>query len=210
MFADDTTLIASHENIDKLIDFANKELKNVQNYMAANLLSLNLKKTVYSLYHPKKAKIKKSPKIVKIGDHEIEQVESFKFLGVNIDNHLTFYQQYTQVKTKMKKGIAALYHVRNVLPIKTKLIIFNSLVKPAYEYGSPIWTLALYPTQVQEITRLQKRAIRLAFGARKTAHTEQLFKKGKIIRFDLLFLKYAIETVFKKLTNNLPEKVSRS
>lgn len=208
LFADDTTLIASHDNIDELIDFANKELKNVQNYMAANLLSLNLKKTVYSLYHPKKAKIKSSPKIVKIGDHEIEQVESFKFLGVNIDNHLTFYQQYTQVKTKMKKGIAALYHVRNVLPIKTKLIIFNSLVKPAYEYGSPIWSLALYPTQVDEITRLQKRAIRLAFGARKTAHTEQLFKKAKIIRFDMLFLKYAIETVFKKLTNKLPEKVS--
>ena len=51
MFADDTNLFLSDKNVDNLFKTMNIELKNVLEWFKANKLSLNAKKTSYSLFH---------------------------------------------------------------------------------------------------------------------------------------------------------------
>ena len=48
MFADDTNLFYSHNNIKQLFQIVNQELKQIQTWFNANKLSLNLTKTKYS------------------------------------------------------------------------------------------------------------------------------------------------------------------
>ena len=49
LFADDTTILYSHEDLASKIDVVNNELKEVTNWFKANRLSVNAKKTNYML-----------------------------------------------------------------------------------------------------------------------------------------------------------------
>ena len=86
----DTNLLISDKDIKKLCDNANRELCKVANWLAANKLSLNVKKTHFVIF---RAKDKKLTIILtthnyKTGNQNIEQVNSTNFLGLNIDQDL--------------------------------------------------------------------------------------------------------------------------
>ena len=89
LFADDTNLFACHKNVDTLISILNKELDKVSNWLKVNKLSLNIKKTHFILFHNKQKLI--NTKInLKIDNSEIEQAFATKFLGVIINENLTW------------------------------------------------------------------------------------------------------------------------
>ena len=50
MFADDTTILAINKSLPVLFDIVNKELTNVDNWLTANKLSLNVTKTNYIIF----------------------------------------------------------------------------------------------------------------------------------------------------------------
>ena len=56
LFADDTNVFLSGYNIDELYSTMNSELTKITNWCASNILSLNVKKTVYMLFHKQKKK----------------------------------------------------------------------------------------------------------------------------------------------------------
>ena len=51
MFADDTNLFIFHKSIDTLFAIMNVELENVSTWFKSNKLSLNVDKTIWSLFH---------------------------------------------------------------------------------------------------------------------------------------------------------------
>ena len=53
LFADDTSLTASAKNIDELLFEINKELPNIYDWLCANKLTLNLRKTKYLIFQPR-------------------------------------------------------------------------------------------------------------------------------------------------------------
>ena len=53
LFADDTSLTASAKNIDELLLKINKELPNIYDWLCANKLTLNLRKTKYLIFQPR-------------------------------------------------------------------------------------------------------------------------------------------------------------
>ena len=207
MFADDTTLLLAHNSLKTLIKKANRELVKIQNYMTANQMFLNLQKTVYTLYHPQSKNINQPPPTVKVGEHPISMVQDFKFLGVNLQNDRKFKIQYNAVIEKMHKGLAALYIVKYDFPSKIKLMIFNALVKSAYEYATPIWSLQLKQKDINYILKLQKRALRVIYKIRGRCHSYELFKLSGVVRFDFMFPKYVIELLFKFFVKDLPTKI---
>ena len=56
MFADDTKLILSHQNIKTLLKIFNEEMKKTEDWFKANKLFLNNRKTKYTLFHKKSSK----------------------------------------------------------------------------------------------------------------------------------------------------------
>ena len=51
MFADDTNIFYSHQNISSLFMTVNNELDKIGKWFKANKLSLNVKKTKYTFFH---------------------------------------------------------------------------------------------------------------------------------------------------------------
>ena len=70
----------------------NEELSKIYEWFNANKLSLNADKTKYSLFH-KPSKTDNLPILLLkllINDNKVERVKSIKFLGVLLDEHLSW------------------------------------------------------------------------------------------------------------------------
>jgi len=83
-------------------ELVNTELKIAIDWFKANKLSLNLNKTNYIVFRSINKHISTSTQEVNIENVIIPRVESTKFLGVHIDQHLKW---NIQISKKISKNI---------------------------------------------------------------------------------------------------------
>ena len=115
MFADDTNLSYSHSNIKTLFQIVNTELVYLNEWFRCNILSLNTDKTKYTFFH-KLSKTVHIPLVLqqlKINNKYIERETSIKFLGIILDQNLTWNNHIHVIESKISKNIVILYKIRN-------------------------------------------------------------------------------------------------
>jgi len=139
LFADDTTIYSSHKNIDTAINMMNNELQRVAKWFDANKLSLNVSKTQTMLLSRKK---KLTPSIsVFIKEQEIIRVAKTKFLGVVVDEHLTWKDHIALISNKISKSCGIIFQIRNSLTDSAKKLIYNSLIHPYVTYCLNVYVI---------------------------------------------------------------------
>ena len=200
MFADDKNVIVSDKDPNNAIRKANIELNNIDQYMAANKLIINKGKTSYLMLKPKGAKKFTLTEKLKIGNEEIKQVSEARYLGVILDEKLNFKKQYESVKNKLESTVRALICTRNLLNYRAKFQLYNALFESHVNYCAISYMDKLSKGQIQNLKRLQKKAIRLIFNASKFSHTDNLFKLANITPIEKLYEHEAIKFVFKNFS----------
>ena len=78
-----------------------------------------------------------------------------KFLGVIIDENLTWREQIKTVETKVTKSIAVLYKTKDVLDIQALRTLYQSLVEPYMSYCCEIWGNT-YPSRLRKLSGTEK------------------------------------------------------
>ena len=106
-FADDTSVILSSNSLEILYKQVNKDLFNLSNWLKANKLSLNVKKTELVIFRSRKLKIDNSFKF-KAAAKRLAPTKSVKHLGVLLDEHLHWNEQISQVKMKLNHATGIL------------------------------------------------------------------------------------------------------
>ena len=178
LFADDTTIFFSHKDINKLESTINDELSHVASWLVANKLSLNVGKSNALLF---RTSDKNVPSLnIKINGQPIDEKQSAKYLGILIDNKLSFEKHIQHVKSKLNKGNAILRMVREYLPKKTLLDTYYANIQPHIDYGVNIWGHTS-KTHLISLERQQRKSIRLMNFRRKRDDTTELFKNDKIL-----------------------------
>ena len=133
LYADDTTLFSTIEysipiRTSKADELLNQELFLVNEWLEINKLSLNIGKTKYMIFHPhQKDIIDLTPRLIMNGI-EIERVETFDFLGVTLDENLTWKPHTDKVATKLSKYSGIMNKLKNYLPRYIMKALYNSLV----------------------------------------------------------------------------------
>ena len=92
--ADDTSLFHAHTDFDTLIKEINEELQKITTWFHTNKLSLNIKKSNFIIFLPKGKKCNTDNVKININWNEIKQVKCTTFLGIDIDEHLSWAQKY--------------------------------------------------------------------------------------------------------------------
>ena len=87
--SDDTSLVFSHKDEKAIENTVNGELKQVANWLSANKLSLNVSKSNLLLFHPPQKKLKEI--VIQINGQKIPLKQTTKYLGVILDNQLTWH-----------------------------------------------------------------------------------------------------------------------
>ena len=126
MFADDTNFFYSHKNIKGLFYTVNSELENISQWFKANKLSVNIKKTKFTLFHKNSSKNDIPVKLpaLMVGSNNIERTSSIKFLGVMLDEHISWIDHVRTVENKIAKNIGLLYRVSQFLDEDSLKTIF--------------------------------------------------------------------------------------
>ena len=106
LYAEDTVIFSAASSIDQLQLNVSLDLKNVSNWLTANGLFLNLKKTEYVLFGTRQRLIRsESHSPLCMEGNEVNQVKSFKYLGVLLDECLSFNDHINYVRSKVARSI---------------------------------------------------------------------------------------------------------
>ena len=111
LFADDTNIYCESENLQLLIRKVNRELKKVKLWLDSNKLALNIEKTNFVIFHSPRRKLPDF-KNVKIGKQYIQRCKYVKFLGVLMDEHLTWKFHITELCKKLSKAVGIFFKTK--------------------------------------------------------------------------------------------------
>ena len=117
LFVDDTNFLYANKNLKSLETVMNDELLKIVDWLTANKLSLNVKKTNYIIFHPYQKCLNYDVNI-KILDSSVnkyfnlEHRENVKYLGVMIDDHLSWKHHINYVALKISRNIGILSKLR--------------------------------------------------------------------------------------------------
>ena len=135
LFADDTNLFCSDNNIRTLFETANQELSQINDWFLANKLSLNVEKTKYMLFHKciDQENFPLKLPLLQLNSNIIERENSLKFLGVILDEHLTWKKTYT---TQVSKNFGVLYKASKLINSKCLRSIYFSFIRSYINYAN--------------------------------------------------------------------------
>ena len=207
LFADDTNIFFSHKSIDSLLSIVNAELIHVAEWFKANKLSLNLGKTNYVLFRSRRKSVPPTDHILSIDSIPIAQVYSSKFLGVYIDQHLTWKDHINNISTKVAKNIGILSRVSYLLPAKVKLSLYYSLVYPYLIYCNIAWA-SNYPSRLNRLSILQRRVVRIIAGRSLIVNTAEGYSSLRILTIPQINKLLICEFVYRFINNTLPSTFS--
>ena len=172
LFADDTNLFVSAKTTNELESKANLYLRNLDNWLKANKLHLNIDKTCYSAFSPNKIPV---PTVtIKINDTIIKCVKECKYLGAIIDDELKWTSHIEFVLQKLKRLLGILYKMRYKLPDWCLQNIYFAFVHPYILYGLEVYGNT-FPSYLDKLTLLNNKLLRILQKKGRTCCNESLY-----------------------------------
>lgn len=204
MYADDANIIITGESVSEVSEIARDLGCKLVKWVNANGLALNLKKTNYMLFSRSKMK----DIALKINNVEIERKREARFLGVIIDDQLTWGKHISCLKLKMARYVGIMYKLKKKLPLKARVQVFHSFVQSHLNYCSNIWGFAA-KSHIESLFSAQKKGIRAIIPGFALSH----YKDGNLpTGTKVYFRNLEILTVHGIIAKNallLIDKVSR-
>lgn len=195
-------LLANNDNACMFVDdntIIHRGMPDIENEIAVNIslnsyvqslgdlyLLANLRKTNYITFK-KTNTILDSDLSLCIGDNILEEVESIKFLGVHIDQNLSWDTHVEYVLSKLASSIFLLRRISPVTDLKTKLMVFHAIFQSRISYCLLVWGSTSIKN-LDSILICQKRALRVIFNLRHRDSCKDLFKKNNILTVFALYV----------------------
>ena len=157
-FADDTALIRliSNDDSSKYVDKINK----FATYCKANFLELNVKKTNKIIIEFRKPKALPDPII--INDHTVERVCTCKYLGIMLNNDLSWSYNTDCIISKQN---SCLYWLRKLKMFNVNICIsklyYQLVIKSVFTYCCVCWGGNITKQGINRITRIIKKNLDL-------------------------------------------------
>ena len=206
-FADDTTVSCSSTDLKTLYHVMNGELQHLSQWLKSNKLCLNTKKNKYIIFKPSQNHSTCNQeiyidhqKIEKIGNSQ--ETKSFKFLGIHIDESLTWKHHISNLCKKIAHANYIINKVKNLLPSSCLKTLYYSLVQSHLNYGIEAWGSS---NAVDSLYKLQKRSIRIINRKPYNWHTEPLFKKNEILTVKDQYKLHVAKFMYKLKSDKLPK-----
>jgi hypothetical protein len=202
LFADDTNMLFDDVSLDNLICKTNIEINTIFKWFNANKLSRNTDKTKLIIF---KSPSKLLPPIndISINGTSIERVNCIKFLGVLIDESLSWHEHLILKNNQISKNLAIISRMKHILPSETIKTLYHAIIYPYMSYGIVAWGNTC-TRELARMSKLQKRAIRLIANSKYNAHTSPSFKKYKLLTIKDIYSSQCCKIYWKRLNHHLP------
>lgn len=200
LYADDTNIIVTAENQEQIEISSHIGLSLIKDFLNSKNLLLNSSKSNFISFSTKQARSKLSPTIF-VDNEALDQVEKTKFLGLVIDENLTWDEHVNLVIRKTSSGLYALRRLALSCNIETLKSIYYALIHSHISYGICIYG-ATIKRNMDKILIQQKRALRIIFNLKQSESVKHIFSELKIFT---VYGLYIYETIKFVLFNNQTE-----
>ena len=164
VYADDTSLMTTSNDRQKLIDMTRAAQDEAAEWFGANSLLLNVGKTQHLTVSTRRG-----------GDLDRDAVS---FLGVTINSELTWKDHIAALSKKLTPAIYAIRRIRRIATQTAALTTYHAFFMARATYAIIVWGAS---HEAHRVFILQKEAVRAATGAEYRASCKELFKSNKLI-----------------------------
>jgi hypothetical protein len=176
LFADDTNIILSNTNIHEFKDGVELAMNEISNWCQKILITINFSKTLFVQFLTKQHNAVNIQ--VKGPGEIISNAKNTKFLGLMLDNTLSWKAHITELVMKLTK---ACYAIRAVKPIMSQGMLWNiyfSYFHSPMSYGDIFWGNSHV---AYDVFKMQKRAIIILSNKSRRDSCRNLFKDLQIL-----------------------------
>jgi len=185
-YADDLLLIASHREWKMALEMLQLDFNKITKWMHDMDLVMNGEKTVMINIHLRNKKINYEP-IIKYHNcscpestspiglvntdstcdcKKLEVVNDYEYLGIVLDEGLTWKNHINKIKKRLFSCTAALYKIKNVMNGEGKIAVYKSLVESIIRYGIITYGTAA-DCHMNKIYSIQKKTLEMLFEEEK-------------------------------------------
>ena len=140
---------------------------------------------------------------IKLHGKTLVPTKCVKYLGIFLDEFLSGETQCSELVKKLNRANGMLAKARHYVPDLELKNIYHAIFSSHIMYGSQVWTTKLISVS-EKIYRLQKAAMRIMTFSEFRAHSEPLFKKLEILKFQDSIVVNNCSFVYDYLNNKLP------
>lgn len=204
MFADDIALLADEkEKLQELMDLTFE-------YSCKWRFSFNYDKCAVVIFN----EIDTSPYLYgnctehctcgyhwRLGDKLIKQQESYKYLGIELDQKLSFKEFKERILSKARKCMSAMWGMGMAdgsLSVKATINLYETCVRSIVEYGAQIWGVGTWDEAELLQREMGRRILRCPFTTTREAIQGELGWWTLQTRRDFIRLKYWIKLTLMK------------
>ena len=139
---------------------------------------------------------------LKINGVPIKRVYFFNFLGIVINENLTWNNHISYISQKISPVVGIINRLKNQLPTRILKMIYNSLILSRLHYGNILWG-----GNPGSLLRLNKRGLRAITGAGSNTHTIPICKKLNILSLPDIHQTKLLCLYKQHIDNKLPTNI---
>lgn len=215
-YADDTAVVFSGDTWEEVRLSAERGLTKIAGWLQTNLLTLNTTKTnyvCYTNYSRTQPDINFSIRIHTCHNTQticscpaIEKVEATRYLGVMVDQRLTWHLHAESIMSRIRKLIWVFKNLRHVVTRTVLNQVYISLAQSVLTYCIPIWGGAT-KTKFLELERAQRALLKVMYLKPYRFSTNKLYTLCDLLSVRKLYI-FNLIIKTHKTTTYTPEKTS--
>jgi hypothetical protein len=211
-FADDTSLLYREKTKEQILNNINHDQKILLPWFKDNLLHLNAGKCKYMVFAYKTPGWANTIE-VKTDQDKIERVKEIKYLGLVIDEKLTWKSHSLYLQSKMRKQNYLFYHLQNYFSARHLLKLYPPLYESKFSYGIIHWGASAH---IKPIKVLQNKVCRNILSLNKRTSEADIYPKmqrmqvEKLHKFRLLLFLFKNKHFFHLHNTQLQTRTGNS
>ena len=175
LYADDTVIYQSDVNSQVAAEKLQSSINKFVHWCSVNQLTINIKKTKTMVFGSRH-RVKKAGHVdIRIHNESLQQVPSYKYLGLALDSTLNFNQHVQSVLRLVLHKLYLLSKLKRYMNDNVAICIYKSMLLPYFDYADVIYNNA-YSTDLDKLQRLQNRCLRVCLGQERHFSMEAAHK----------------------------------
>ncbi|XP_075163257.1 uncharacterized protein LOC142235890 [Haematobia irritans] len=201
MYADDISIFYPYKYELTLKANVERDASLICEFAKINKLVLNSNKTKFIRFRPH-PHIETRTWSILVDSKIIPEVDTVKYLGINLQNNLGWKTHIQEIRNKIAPGLGILYKYKNKMDEQAKLMIFQSLIQSHLNY-LPIIYGYKKNSDLKSLQILQNRALKIVYNLPERYPTFLLYRDvaKSVLPVFGLYKKQVLIYVYKVLNN---------
>ena len=203
LFADDTTIFFHSNSINDIKSKSKTIMTQVTDWFKANKLTLNSEKSTFTIFKSSNKNIPNLPDQIDFHNQHIKRASEIKFLGIILDENLTFNKHINEICNKLKRLFHIFYNIRDYLSTDNIKTIYYALVYSRIKYGISVYGQAC-DTKIKRIQTLQNQLLKVLAGKKYRYSTDKLHSELELLKITDIKEQEILTFVHNFFSNRLP------